>query len=762
MPTLETLSEADLARSFTSQSLSKARAYTSRVGNAVQQGQTLRAQVRGSSLYQVEIELTPTQILANCSCPYDWGGYCKHIGAVLLRWIHDPTAFAVEKTPGLPADTLPTVPTAWAAAARPANLPGWLSDALSGRCRDDRQQAAQWLGFLSAADLRRMARQRGWRLKGTRKADLVAQAAGQIADPADVARAAAGLDEEHRAVLRAILWTVNHPPRRADVLPAISTFWGALRGYHEPEVYAQRLCEQGLVLLGPQVGEYQRGYFVPGAVSRCLPPLLERALPAAASPDPAWRIVAGDPAVVVRAAAQALLVLEQAAPALRPPMPRPALEKHIPDLGEWDYDPAELLRERAAGRLGRRTEVLLTVPPPAFRLPDDVVARLAPLVGSAEQVDFVLALLLGAGLFYPGSPVTVWPEVRKEWLARGERLQHTILSRTYFQLAFWSELWTVLREQPGRLTLRRMVHPGIKPAQLYVDLLRFRHLVLRVLASIPAGRWVQLADLCRLLRVVWPRFDQTVWQPYWHKGLQPGWFLAAGTGEQPLSPEDARHWDLAQGSFVRALLTGPLHGLGLVDLAYQGEALAAVCFHSLGDLYWDRVEALPERTAGGARPAPGEAVRVEGAAILLHPAHVGAQAHAFLDRIARLEEARADRFTYRLDAGTTYRSFEAGASPEDLLAEWEQALGGPPPVGLQAQLREWWASYGQVRLYEGLTVIELADDYALAELRAASSLDRHLVVELSPRLVIVRDDAVDALVAELEKAGYRPKRTTEV
>jgi hypothetical protein len=763
MPTLETLTQADLVRSFNTQSLKRARERMYDVQNPVRRGQSLYAQIRGMPPYEVEIELTPTHIMANCSCPYDWGGYCEHIGAVLLRWIRDPIAFTVEAAPGAPGDTLETVPMAWVAAARPASMPDWLSDSLAQRRRDDAQQAARWLKVLSVADLRQMARQRGWRLKGTRKDDLVVQVAELLGDPADVARAAAGLDEEHRAVLRAILWTVNHPPHRVEVLPAIATFWGELRGYREIEIYAMRLRERGLAMLGPLVGEYQRGDFVPGVVARHLPPLLERALPFAENPASDWRIVPGEPSALVRTAAQVLLVLEQSAPALRPPMPRPVLEKYVPGLGGWDYDPAELMRERAAGRLTRHTDVALTVPPPAGRLPDDVVARLAPLVGSAAQVDFIFALLLGAGLFYPGSPVTLWPEVRQEWLARGEAVQHAVLARTYIRLASWSELWTVLREQAGRLTLRRLAHPNVTPTQMGVDLVRFRHLVLRVFASIPDGRWVALADLFRLLRVVWPRFDQTVWQAYWHPGVRPSWFLAAGTGEQPLAPEDSRHWELAQGNFVRAMLAGPLYGLGLVDLAYQGEELAAVSFHGLGDLYWDRAEALPERAAGLPRQAiPGEAVRVEEGAILVHPAYVGAQAHALLDRIARLEEARADRFTYRLDAGTTYRSFEAGVSPEDLLAGWEQALGEPAPESLQTQLRDWWAAYGQVRLYERVTVIELADDYALAELRVASSLDHHLVAEISPRLVVVRDDAVDALVAELEKAGYRPKRTTEV
>ena len=34
--------------------------------------------------FKVEIDVEPSGITAHCSCPYDWGGYCKHIGAVLL------------------------------------------------------------------------------------------------------------------------------------------------------------------------------------------------------------------------------------------------------------------------------------------------------------------------------------------------------------------------------------------------------------------------------------------------------------------------------------------------------------------------------------------------------------------------------------------------------------------------------------------------------------------------------------------------------
>lgn len=64
-------------------------------------GDTLEAHVEGSSYapYQITITLEhDTLSAADCSCPYDWGGYCKHIVAVLLAYVHEPDSFEIRPT----------------------------------------------------------------------------------------------------------------------------------------------------------------------------------------------------------------------------------------------------------------------------------------------------------------------------------------------------------------------------------------------------------------------------------------------------------------------------------------------------------------------------------------------------------------------------------------------------------------------------------------------------------------------------------------
>ena len=61
------------------------------VESVVRRGNRLFAEVLGSeeAPYDVGIWFREGDFDASCTCPYDWGGYCKHVVAVLLTWMRD-------------------------------------------------------------------------------------------------------------------------------------------------------------------------------------------------------------------------------------------------------------------------------------------------------------------------------------------------------------------------------------------------------------------------------------------------------------------------------------------------------------------------------------------------------------------------------------------------------------------------------------------------------------------------------------------------
>ncbi|MBF0436971.1 MAG: SWIM zinc finger domain-containing protein [Magnetococcales bacterium] len=89
------LTEQTIRYLASSQSFERGQEYlhAEAVSTLVQRGDVLTAEVEGSEYdpYKVSVHLHDGGVAsADCSCPYDWGGYCKHIVAVLLSYVRDP------------------------------------------------------------------------------------------------------------------------------------------------------------------------------------------------------------------------------------------------------------------------------------------------------------------------------------------------------------------------------------------------------------------------------------------------------------------------------------------------------------------------------------------------------------------------------------------------------------------------------------------------------------------------------------------------
>jgi uncharacterized Zn finger protein len=87
----------------TAESFTQARTYLDNgaVSDLHRRGDRLTAEVEGSEFepYQVSIRLHDGGVAdAHCTCPYDWGGYCKHIVAVLLKFA-DAKTEVIERKP---------------------------------------------------------------------------------------------------------------------------------------------------------------------------------------------------------------------------------------------------------------------------------------------------------------------------------------------------------------------------------------------------------------------------------------------------------------------------------------------------------------------------------------------------------------------------------------------------------------------------------------------------------------------------------------
>ncbi|MCX8178192.1 MAG: hypothetical protein N3F10_07900, partial [Candidatus Bathyarchaeota archaeon] len=184
--------------------------------------------------YEVEISVQDGEVYGYCTCPYEWGGWCKHIGAVIMEWIDHPEQFQVLDAPA---------PSAFEQEGEDWEEEEWeeeeeepdevrefasedsFSAFLSNRERMNEllaQEVSSMLQNNTIEELREIARYHQISLPSSRKDEIVAALSKRLADPAYVQLQIGQLDNTKLRLL--IYMNLNTPPGYGSALNGLQPF----------------------------------------------------------------------------------------------------------------------------------------------------------------------------------------------------------------------------------------------------------------------------------------------------------------------------------------------------------------------------------------------------------------------------------------------------------------------------------------------------------------------------------------------------------
>ena len=473
-------------------------------------------------------------------------------------------------------------------------------------------------------------------------------------------------------------------------------------------------------------------------------------------------------------------------PKRRAPPPRQPIEDEWPQLKEWNHLASEIQDQTSYGTpRGRQTyssalsKHPLTIPVPAYRLCDidhellgqllpKGSAELQPLAAHAsgqtgagqarnvnEEIDFCYTLLaeLDALSGGPGEPILAHKERFQQFLKLAPSEQARTVLRTWTVGATWSEMEIVLRSSDDLRLRRNPAYASYKPSHLYLEWRAGRQAVLRLLSVLEEDRWFSVKGFLKTVYEFAPKLLHT------HSDRAVWWIESLKTKKQFGATFD--DWQQSCGRFITAILTGPLFWLGAVVLGYANEATAdgrepeAFKLTPIGSLVLGQRSTAAESEYQTARGAVVD-IR-EDMTIDILPSHAPAQLHDLLHLIGDLVQATPERFVYRITADGVQEALEQGQTVESIAAALGQLSGSDVPTSWLDRMHTWSENHGKFHVYDDIAVVELADDYALVELLANTSLCDAIVFQFSPRLLAIRPETVDALVQEMEKRGYTPR-----
>jgi hypothetical protein len=384
--------------------------------------------------------------------------------------------------------------------------------------------------------------------------------------------------------------------------------------------------------------------------------------------------------------------------------------------------------------------------PASDHLLDHTCTLLAALrMGQSPQEIEALKVEWSKGHCTPMTPRSVGLLLRAAAILDEQDMPHPEQTRSFLESARPEALLRLTQawlESPTFDELRLV--PGLRvEGELEHDPVRPRRQVLDFLSTIPgrgAGEKRTFWSLVAFLEAV--RYNHPEFlRP---SGDYDSWLIRDLHKDEFL--RGFEHWDNVEGALLRFILTGPLHWLGILDLASSDKDGMPTAF---------RFSAWAADLLAGKQPKglPGEDHPIQASpdgrltVQRLAPRAVRYQ----LARFCTWEKQAEDAYRYHLTPSSLEYARRQGLTISHLLSLLRRHVQ-PLSPGLVKTLERWEQKGTEARL-QRLVVLRLSSPELLTLLRTSRAA-RFLGDPLGPTAVIVKPAAVDKVMSILAEMGY--------
>jgi hypothetical protein len=227
-------------------------------------------------------------------------------------------------------------------------------------------------------------------------------------------------------------------------------------------------------------------------------------------------------------------------------------------------------------------------------------------------------------------------------------------------------------------------------------------------------------------------------------GDYDSWFIRDGqTGEFLRGFE---HWEQVDGALIRFILTGPMHWLGMLDLAAPASDARVTAFR-----FSDWASALLQGAPPEGMHAEDEAISAASNGLVRISRYAPRAVRYQVARFCAWEGEKEGVYRYRLAPASLAKARQQGLTMNHLFALLGKHAPSMPP-SLSSALRRWEQNGTEARL-EQVLVLRLSSPDLLQKLRNSRAA-RFLGDPLGPAVVVVKPGAGQKVLDILAEMGY--------
>jgi hypothetical protein len=345
------------------------------------------------------------------------------------------------------------------------------------------------------------------------------------------------------------------------------------------------------------------------------------------------------------------------------------------------------------------------------------------LIGSnsAARISLLVALVRDMGLVAEtGGLLKLVPTAARKWLEMPRPMQVKAIAEAWRDSTSYNELWHV---------------PGLKPekAGWQNDPLAARQTVLTFFEMVPPDTWWSIGQFVEAVKEDEPEFQRP-------NGDYDSWYIRDAASGQYLRGFGS--WDKVDGAMLRFILIGPMHGLGLLDLAQNNEMCRLTAY---GRAFLD-LAAYPTQS----NDTEHFTVATDGTCTV----------ERAVNRYARFQLARftdwlqaGNPYQYRISAAGLEQAAAQNIKPEQIIPFLKRSTDNKVPESVLNLIEMWGHAGAQAVSISQMIVMRVPTPELLESILSKPNLRRYVGVQLGTQAIAVRADQWKGLVSALQANG---------
>jgi len=265
-----------------------------------------------------------------------------------------------------------------------------------------------------------------------------------------------------------------------------------------------------------------------------------------------------------------------------------------------------------------------------------------------------------------------------------------------------------------------------------------RQFILETISKLPAGKWWNISAFISAIKEQSPDFQRPA-------GDYDSWFirdLASGEYLRGFTT-----WDEVDGELIHFLICGPMHWLGLVDLAVSANNSEPTAFKLSS---W-AADLLIGQPPSGLMEEKGQ-IRMNSEGILEVPNLVPRSIRYQIARFCEWLPEKGSTYRYRLAASTLAAAKKQNLFPRHLVALLKQHSAGPIPPGVLQALDRW--DHHGIQAHQQSTILLRVESPEVLDALKKSHSARYIVEVITPTIALIKAGSAEKIRAALLELGY--------